>query len=411
MIWKPNRVVIDSSCPLKRMPPRAPEFRKDNYLDNFDFTTVFSDVFIRDGRVWLVGPPLLNLEQELRAGSFRWNWTDVTSTVNFENFDRMSRVSFPAESVSGELEIQSSIGNWTVQVSDFGHEFFRNSRLLVTQQQDNRLEWIAYWAFFNVQVNGIDSIVIYDNMSSMYPVERVDQVLGTIPGLKQWLVVDWDTPFGVTGGGESGWDSDFGQHVAWEHSRLAFAHSARSVMMIDLDELPVTSQSRGILEQLEESEKKVLFFNRQPIRKFANRNEANDDARVHSDYSLGDCRGAWLSTKYAYVPARLDSSDQLMVHIVKGVKTEIEDPYETYAGHFDAIRIRWRLKDKEVVPNFRREQDINEEVEVNELLNEKFDAVDDEWKVLFAKLTPLIQSQAARARPLWTAIPTAESPT
>lgn len=396
MIWKTNRLVIDPANQLKRMPPRQPIDRQKRYLDDFDFTTVFSDIFVRDGRVWMIGPPFLNLEADLLAANFIWNWVDVTSEVKFERYNRMSRTSFPTTAKFGELEIRSELGHWTAQVSTFDQKDFDGARLMITQQKNNRLEWIAYWALFNVRVNGIDSIVIYDNGSTDYPIERVEQLLSLIPGLKRWIVVDWDTPHGVTGGPNSVWDSDYGQLVAWEHSRHMFANLASSVLMIDVDELPVTQNPKGILEQLDESDRKAILFNRISVKQYANRDSGNDGIRVHSDFSLGDSSGAQLSSKYAYAPARLDDTDQLLVHQIRGESIEAQDSTETFAGHFDAIRIEWREKEKEPVRVFQQLGEIDGDFEENPLLNDKFLEIEEEWSELMIQIRLLVDSQTER---------------
>ena len=50
-----------------RNPPRPLSLRHENYEDQFDFTTVFYDVFWSPAgdEIICLGPPLLNLEQDL----------------------------------------------------------------------------------------------------------------------------------------------------------------------------------------------------------------------------------------------------------------------------------------------------------------------------------------------------------
>ena len=181
MLYSAKRIKLPFDSNFKRVPPREPADRQENYLDRFDFHTLFSDAFVQDGRVWLIGPPFANLEKEIRACTFKWNWQDVTESVHFENYNRMSRASFPVGEKNGYLEISGPLGEWSLDVETPPFEF-GGAHMLVTQQQDNRLEWIAYWAFFNVQVNKVDSIIIYDNCSELYSAERIDQVLARIPG-------------------------------------------------------------------------------------------------------------------------------------------------------------------------------------------------------------------------------------
>ncbi len=392
MLYSPKRIKLPANGNFKRVPPREPADRQENYLDRFDFDTLFSDVFISDGRVWLIGPPFSNLEKELRACTFNWNWQDVSNEVHFENFDRMSRASFSTDDENGLLEIDGPLGQWTIDVETPPLEF-HEANLLVTQQQDNRLEWIAYWALFNVQINGIDSIVIYDNCSELYSAERVDQVLARIPGLKSHMVVKWDTPYGVPGGPNSVWDSDFGQHISWEHCRRAFASSSKTVCIIDIDELPVSSSGTTLPDELCSSASKALFFNRQPIRQYPNRSRRFEGQRVHEDFSLGEKRGAWLASKYIYSPALLPDNAQLLVHRIANLDDSHEPSKNVFAGHFDAIRIRWRHDEKRQVPNVSAPEALREPVEAVTILDKAFDDIHPLWTTLSNSLQRFLDSQ------------------
>lgn len=396
MIYTPTRIALPDTSNFKRVPPRDPEDRQENYLERFDFTTVFSDVFVQDGRVWMVGPPFLNLERELKGSTFEWDAEDVSTRVEFENFKRMSRASFPVDSTNGLLKIVGPLGNWEIDVSSAPDFAFAGSNLLVTQQQDNRLEWIAYWALFNVQVNGVDSIVVYDNLSELYSSHRIDQVLSRVPGLKHHIVVNWDTPYGTTGGPNSKWDSDYGQHISWEHARRAFGGKAKSVCIIDVDELPITMSGKTLVEELLSSGKAVLPFNRQPIRRYSNRAESGSDLRVHRDFSLGESRGAWLSPKYIYSPTRLPEKAHLLVHVVHGLEEKWEPSTNVFAGHFDAIRVPWRAGRKQPIGLYENLDTIKETVEEVEELNRAFDDLETQWEELLHKIRWILDEQSAK---------------
>lgn len=393
MIYVPTRVKLPKNGNFKRVPPREPSDRQENYLDRFDFETLFSDVFIQDGRLWMIGPPFLNLEREMRAAEIKWNWSDVTEEVLFENLNRMSRASFPVMHDTGVLEIDSALGRWKIDVDTAPTSNFKDANVLVTQQQDNRLEWIAYWAYFNVQINGVDSIVVYDNCSELYSAELVDQVLSRIPGIKNHLVVKWDTPYGVTGGPNNVWDSDFGQHISWEHCRRSFAGDARAVCIIDVDELPIVPAGEQLSTMLAESAKPALFFKRQPIRQHANRCQKNNEMRVHESFSLGETRGAWLASKFIYSPTRLPESAQLLVHRIQGVDQEAESENEVFAGHFDGIRIRWRHGEKQPVTLVESVEAISAPVKVLESFDSAFDRLKNGWEAILDELSPFFEQQ------------------
>lgn len=393
MLYRPSMISLSDNAATNRIPPRPKDMQQDNYLEKFDFQTIFSDVLISGGRVWLIGPPFLNLEEPLKDSVFRWNGKDVSDSVVFENFNRMSRASFSTEEECGELSIQSELGCWRRTVNSADPDFLASERVIVTQQQNNRLEWIAYWAYFNVVVNGASALVIYDNKSNDYSLSALEELLSMIPGLKKWVIVDWKTPYGVTGGPANRWDSDFGQYVSWEHSRRAFTMKAKSVMIIDVDELPVTTEKKTIFEQLESSNAKAILFKRQPIRAFPNRSNRLEGLRVHGDYSLGETRGAWLAAKYAYVPARLEEKDQLKVHLLEGENVKSLTPPSNFAGHFDAIRIRWRISETLPVQNFKRAEDIKEDVSPVQIFDQEFDQLSDSWSKVLQNIKTLINKQ------------------
>lgn len=394
MLYYPNRVSLAEDSNFRRVPPRKPQDRQENYLDMFDFDTVFSDLFVRDGRLWMIGPPFANLEPELRSSTFKWNKLDVSADIEFENLNRMSRASVPVDASNGLLEIDGPLGSWKVEVDELWDGLFRGSNLLVTQQKNNRLEWIAYWAFYNAQVNGVDSVVVYDNCSENYTAEKIDQILARIPGIQNHVVVKWDTPYGATGGPHNVWDSDFGQHISWEHARRAFADSAASCCVIDIDELPFCIDGSPLAEKLANSEKAAMFFNRQPIRQFPNRkDELRPSPRTHADFSLGEARGAWLAPKYIYAPARLPNQAQLLVHVIRDLGVQNEPEKEVRAGHFDSIRIRWRRGEKRQVENFESEDQIKEPVETVSVLDNNFDRLVPQWKELEARLKPFFEQQ------------------
>ncbi|MCT2339113.1 hypothetical protein [Corynebacterium sp. p3-SID1056] len=397
MIYVPTRVALAKDGNFKRVPPRDPKDRQADYLNRFDFHTLFSDVFIQDGRVWMIGPPFLNLEAELRASSFHWNWSDVTEDVLFENFNRMSRASFPVDHDNGHLKIEGPLGLWKLNVDSIVPLCLEGANILVTQQQDNRLEWIAYWAYFNSQINGVDTLIVYDNSSSLYNAELVDQVISRVPGIKNHIVVKWDTPYGATGGPNSVWDSDFGQHISWEHCRRAFSSSAQTVCVIDIDELPISPKGQPLALMLAESQKPALLFKRQPIRQFPNRAQDTNSMRVHDSFSMGETRGAWLAGKYIFSPSLLPDGAQLMVHRISGVDNSAEPEGDIFAGHFDGIRIRWRHGEKQPVPLISDISAITEPVHLVDAFDRAFEELREGWWRLSDELSIFFGEQDLRS--------------
>lgn len=393
MILKSNRIALSSTAEIRRIPPRPSKSQQSDYKEKFDYLTLFSDAFTSGDRVLLIGPPLLNLEEPLRQSTFIWNEMDVSEKVEYESFDRMSRVSFQATKSVGTLTINGPLGRFDIKVNSARNDLFAGESVLVTEQKNNRLEWIAYWVFFNARINDVTSFVIYDNKSTNYSLSTLEELFRRIPGVRNWVIVDCDTPYGPTGGPDQIWDSDFGQYICWEHARQYFLRDAAACMCIDIDELPITVSGKSIFAQLRESGKPAMRFRRQPIVAFPSSERDQRDYRTHSDYVLGDDRGAWLNFKYAFMPNRLSQNDQLKVHELTGEKAEAYESPETFAGHFEGIRVDWRSDQTIPVPEIKKFQDIGIPVSSVEPFRDSFGFIHAEWQSLVAELEEVLNQQ------------------
>lgn len=84
------------------------------------------------------------------------------------------------------------------------------------------------------------------------------------------------------------------------------------------------------------------------------------------------------------------------MHQIRGESIEAQDSTETFAGHFDAIRIEWREKEKEPVRVFQQLGEIDGDFEENPLLNDKFLEIEEEWSELMIQIRLLVDSQTER---------------
>ncbi|WP_226883409.1 hypothetical protein [Neisseria yangbaofengii] len=60
-IITPNALIIPENWPLRRINSREEKFIDPTYTQKYDNTSIFYDVFQTENKVYLIGPPLLNL--------------------------------------------------------------------------------------------------------------------------------------------------------------------------------------------------------------------------------------------------------------------------------------------------------------------------------------------------------------
>jgi len=234
-------VRLDQDKLLKRRMPRPPELRQKGYEDEFDFHTVFFDTFrLPSGGTRFLGPRPLNLKKIINQSTLTldgrtkkltdWeglSYGRVNRTYRMDieqNFDRFE-ISLPVgQTLSGTVQENRS-------------ELFRGRRVLMTMIKYDPLEWVAQWAEFHVNAQGIDALLIYNNEALNYTSEDIEHALKAVPGLEVIVVIDWSFPYGPGAGGSGLWDSAFAQTGAMEHARYRFLSEAACVVNADVDEL------------------------------------------------------------------------------------------------------------------------------------------------------------------------------
>lgn len=333
--------VLDAAGPWRREPPRPLSSRQPLYEERFDGSTLFYDIF-RDGEdVEILGPPLLNLEAGMRPLSLRASGRRYARALTSLEGNRLHRHRVRGVPASVRtLRFHSPLGRFALTIGEDLSESFTGRRVLVTQSRDNPLPWIARWVDHHVAAQGIDAVLLYDNDSQDYSTEDLRTVLRSRPGIRSFSVVRWPYPWGPTGGPDSIWDSDYGQHGSWEHAWRRLCRTAETLTFGDIDELivgpPPTVPERALDAPnglCSYARRSVLNLPSRPTRELGRE-------RDYSDYRLYDPTAPLLTPKYTVVPGELDPTDQLLIHRVAG--REAPDERDVLARHFDGIRIEWR---------------------------------------------------------------------
>ncbi|QYH19418.1 hypothetical protein JKI95_10010 [Corynebacterium aquatimens] len=321
-VLKTNSMAIPSNYDLVRMPPRLPEKDQQRYFSTYDFQSIFYDVFVDGDRVLAIGPPYRNLKEWLGEAAIKLdgNTIDDSSLVRWSEFDRMSRTAITLQGNLGQptdlqlsfrdLELRSGIGS--SYVTDF-----EGSNLLVTMNRNNPLANVRDWLELNVQMNGIDSAIIFDNRSDNYSSADLLKNLRSVPGLERLIIVEWPHPYGAV---SPYWDSDYGQYAAWEVARQRFGRLSQSLMVCDVDEIILSEDGRPAYLHAQESPSGVCYFDSREL------SPVTDDCvvlsegeiRRHHHFGYYDPEARLGLPKYVVIPERLSDKQQLKVHAISG---------------------------------------------------------------------------------------------
>ncbi len=257
---------VPRECAILRESPRPLAQRNADYAGQFDWDTLFYDVYRVGRHVVLQGPPFFNLLDHLRA--------DPGLTRAFRGlFPRARHIGIRKRgeiwlrSAAENLTLDGALGRHTLAVQPEGTGLFAGRRVVTTLSKDNDPKWIADWLRFYERVHGADALLLYDNASNAYDARDLEAALRAQFPQVLIHVVSWPFAYGPSGGLagavdgiETPWDSDFCQTGMLQHARFRFLGKARSVLNVDIDELVLSDRGRSIFEATEKRRSGFVKF-------------------------------------------------------------------------------------------------------------------------------------------------------
>ncbi len=339
-----SRLDLDPRSGLSRPPPRPPELREADYDEKFDHHTVLYDVFhAADGRhVVGLAPPLAGLDGKVLAALKRAFRAHVFSRFSHKQRNRLSELWLKhcrsQASFAPGLFMQSSL-----RVQPNHHALFSGKKVALTKSKDNLLPWIRDWAYFYAKAHGCNAILFYDNASTAYAIEEIEETLASVPGIETAVVVAWPFKFGPQGEGPKFWDSDFSQYAVLAHARNRFLANARAVLNSDIDELVLTEDGSSVFDRVAESRTGYFAFDGRWVENAAPE-EIDFEKRRHVHYSyIVREPGSFAERKWAVVPERCPPSAEWRVHKIRGMKPDLAASAGVSLRHFKAINTNWKL--------------------------------------------------------------------
>lgn len=336
--------ILDFSHDPIRMPPRPPTLRHASYEDDFDFTTVFCDVFwdASGESIRLVGPPLLNLETEL---DFTFTALPSMQPCPFEVRHKRwtDVVTVPVPPGTTGLIADTSLGRAFLAPQPNLSEIFAGRRCIYAMSQDNDIAWIQDWVRYYARGHGCNGVVLYDNNSTAYDVRELDDALRSIDPSIEVLTIPWPYKWGVFDGRRplsySVWDSFYGQAAAFEHARLRYFRKAKSVVNADIDELAVTRDGQSVFEIVEQSDTGFIRFDGWWIHTYTTETLPRQRRHKHF-YHKKTGRLDACTEKWAVVPAKSPEDVQWAIHNVIGMVPD-EASFKVSLRHFKPINTSW----------------------------------------------------------------------
>ena len=343
-----SSVTLDPACGIRRDSLRPPALRNAAYAGQYDWDTLFYDVYRAGPHVVLQGPPFLNLLAGLKAS------TPLRGAFGFPSFGarhmgEKKRGEIWWRSDADRVVLDGPLGRHEIPVQRDGAALFAGRRVITTLSKDNDLRWIADWVRFYRRIHGADGALVYDNGSSAYALEELQACLNeAAAGEMVAVAISWPFRYGPQGGlagmvdgVEPDWDSDFCQTGSLQHARFRFLRAASAVLNVDIDELVLGDGS--IFAATEQARSGFIKFPGQWVAAHAPHPISRATCR-HADYTLSELPvEAVCPPKWCVVPGRGDRrADSWSVHNLFGARANrtLSDAF-TYR-HLRAITTSWK---------------------------------------------------------------------
>lgn len=348
---------IAAGTGLRRDPPRPPRLRNAVYAEQFDWDTLFYDVY-RVGRyIVFQGPPLLNLRPHIEASDyFLRRLRGLFPRARLIERNRSSE--YWVRETATHVTLDSPLGRHDIEVQPNHAERFAGRRVVHTLSRNNDIAWVLEWLRFYVKVHGADAVLLYDNASTDYASDDLRAAIARAFPEVVAVVVDWPFRYGPQGGmagavdgRETPWDSDYCQTGSLQHARFRFLGQARSVLNVDIDELVLSDRGRSIFAATEAARGGFTKFAGHWISATTPHGIAPGRGR-HGDFWLMDAQEAdRCPPKWCVVPAKTSAARHCWsVHNLFGARRNRRLSGEFAYRHMRGISKGWKEARWDAVP-------------------------------------------------------------
>jgi len=251
--------------PLRRLPRQPERQRPREFLERFEDRALVYDCFRHpDGeRILFVGPPPMNLVPELRRADYLAlpAGTRLTPAFHASLSTMITELSgAPSGTTAVRLTVAGQSFELAVQPNHAAE--FAGRRLLFTMSKDNELSWIAEWARWHQRLHGTDAIVLFDNGSSRYGTDEIEETLLGVDGIDRVAVLRWPYAYGMTDPAlrVNPFYILFLQVSSMSVALRRFGAAAAGLLNCDIDELVSTPPGTTIYELCQRSRRGLVVM-------------------------------------------------------------------------------------------------------------------------------------------------------
>lgn len=296
-----NSLVLPESLGLARAPRVPPAYRREDYAEQYDSHTLIYDAIVRkaEERIVLICPKLLNLEPILRAARFRSQQGEhrIKRIIRRRRYDEVWLAGPPAPEA-----LAVTIKDWRTDLPLSREETcFDGLNAMVAVTKNNRLEWLRDWARYHVAIHGLEGVLLFDNGSTAYAINDIQNALSGIDELKAVRVVAAPFPYGPLGKKRSKSMSKYFQTGMLNIARQRFLSRAAAVLQLDVDELVTPENGQSVFTAARNARFGFTAFRGHWV--YAKPAAlASDAAPRHSDHVLRAAKPETCPYKYCIVP-------------------------------------------------------------------------------------------------------------
>lgn len=343
----PSSIILPQDSNVFREPPRPKSQQQQSYSKEYDFRTLFYDVFYSRGKVILSGPPLINLHKFLEESTIYIDGAIIEKHNLFlGELDRTQRsyISYNNNTMPKEILIENKMLTLSSKIQLDALDRFSDKNVLVAKSKNNKLEWIRDWVVFYQKNHNINSVIIYDNGSSDYSAADLQEYLGSSTSVDA-LVVSWNFPFGPQGGVWAGeknipWDSDYCEYGILEHAKYKYLAKSNLVVNADIDELLLCQNGIPILDLMKE--KNAFYTLYKGVWIDTINSSPQKDLYSFKDFVFQNKDSKPTTSKWSVRPKFLNIElSQWKTHYISGFPNHIDESCRH--RHFRAISTGWKF--------------------------------------------------------------------
>lgn len=358
MVDNCTAIKYPTSWNMQREPARPQHLRIDyfggmKFNENFDWHNAWYDVIqVHENAILLIGPPLYDSKNWINTNIGFFDSQNNKLSAQFMELDRVCYTVLTSGFKVDDISMTGMGETQTIPIRQTDHTF-DGKKVLMTLQKNNPIAWIKQWIDYHVTNLGIDGYLIYDNASTDYSANVLEQELARPDATIK--IVSWPYLYGPQGSDYAPWDSDYGQHVMLEHAKHRYLHNAALVLNNDIDELIVTKgitleDIRSYLMQAPAGCLKYKGIWIEPYDyegHYSASQVAFDHRKFSQYYCTDDSNSIGIGYKWMLIPQR-NMNCQWLVHNITGPALEST---QLYYGHYLAMNTNWSWKRDEYKGN------------------------------------------------------------